>query len=106
MLARKIPNWTFCTKNQLTPVRTVAQHHSAPRRPLAFGHIGDGNVHFNVSQPPGADAEAFLAEWRPMNRLIHDLAHELGGSISAEHGVGQLKREEIRRYKGAVDCYA
>jgi FAD/FMN-containing dehydrogenase len=72
-------------------------------RPLAFGHIGDGNVHFNVSQPPGADPDAFLAEWPGMNRVIHDLAHELGGSISAEHGVGQLKREEILRYKGAVE---
>jgi FAD/FMN-containing dehydrogenase len=72
-------------------------------RPIAFGHIGDGNVHFNLSQPPGADRGAFLAEWSRINRMVHDLAAELGGSISAEHGLGQLKREEILRYKSAVE---
>ncbi len=61
-------------------------------RPLPFGHLGDGNIHFNVSQPVGADKAAFLARWDEANTLIHGLVTELGGSISAEHGIGRLKR--------------
>ncbi len=72
-------------------------------RPIAFGHIGDGNIHFNLSQPVGADGEAFLRQWRPMNRIVHDIAVDLGGSISAEHGLGRLKRDEILRYKSPLE---
>ena len=72
-------------------------------RPVAFGHVGDGNVHFNVSQPPGADRGEFLTRWPDMNRGIHDIAHALGGSFSAEHGVGVLKREELVRFKSPVE---
>jgi FAD/FMN-containing dehydrogenase len=68
-------------------------------RPVAFGHVGDGNVHFNVSQAPGADKTAFLALWPAMSDMVHALVHRYGGSISAEHGIGQMKAEEIRRYK-------
>lgn len=72
-------------------------------RPCPFGHLGDGNIHFNVSQPVGADQAAYLAQWDSMNRLVHDLVAGMEGSISAEHGVGLLKVDEIRRYKSAVE---
>lgn len=64
-------------------------------RICAFGHLGDGNIHFNLSQPEGADTEAYLAMWDDVNEIVHGIAHALNGSISAEHGIGQLKREEI-----------
>jgi D-lactate dehydrogenase (cytochrome) len=76
-------------------------------RPVAFGHIGDGNIHFNVSQPIGADRHAFLARRDEVSRAVHDIVvHEFGGSISAEHGVGQMKVDEILRYKSreAIDA--
>jgi FAD/FMN-containing dehydrogenase len=72
-------------------------------RPLPFGHFGDGNLHYNVSQPLGMAKDRFLAEWAPVNARIHALVLELGGSISAEHGVGRLKREEIARIKSPVE---
>ncbi|HBA41465.1 MAG TPA: hydroxyacid dehydrogenase, partial [Alphaproteobacteria bacterium] len=64
-------------------------------RPVPFGHIGDGNVHFNLSQPPAMDRDAFLDRWAEFNRIVHDIAAGLGGSISAEHGLGFMKRDEI-----------
>jgi FAD/FMN-containing dehydrogenase len=72
-------------------------------RIVAFGHVGDGNVHFNSSQPVGADRRQFMAQWDAVTGAVHDIAHALGGSISAEHGVGRMKRMEIRRYKPAVE---
>lgn len=72
-------------------------------RPVPFGHLGDGNIHFNLCPPERMDRNAFLARRPEMNRLVHDIVAELGGSISAEHGLGQLKREEITRYKSAVE---
>jgi len=72
-------------------------------RPLPFGHIGDGNIHLNLSQPEGMDRDAYIAEWPRMNRIVHDIVAELGGSISAEHGIGRLKRDEITRYKSALE---
>jgi FAD/FMN-containing dehydrogenase len=72
-------------------------------RPVVFGHFGDGNVHYNVSQPPGMDKPAFLALWGRMSDAVHDLVTQLGGSISAEHGIGQLKREALVRFKGPVE---
>ncbi|MBW7852270.1 MAG: FAD-binding oxidoreductase [Rhodospirillales bacterium] len=72
-------------------------------RVVAFGHLGDGNIHFNLTQPPGADRAAFLGEWERANRIVHDRVAQLGGSISAEHGIGRLKRGELARYKSAVD---
>jgi len=68
-------------------------------RPVPFGHIGDGNIHFNISQPVGADKAAFLNRAPEINRLVHDIVHSLGGSVSAEHGIGQAKIDEISRYK-------
>jgi FAD/FMN-containing dehydrogenase len=72
-------------------------------RVVAFGHAGDGNVHFNLTQPEGADRAAFLEKWEFFNRIVHDLAVELGGTISAEHGIGRLKRDELARYRSATE---
>ncbi|CAB4326235.1 MULTISPECIES: FAD-binding oxidoreductase [unclassified Brucella] len=68
-------------------------------RVVCFGHIGDGNLHYNVSQPVGADKEAFLARWHDLNHRVHTIVASYGGSISAEHGIGQLKREELAFFK-------
>ena len=72
-------------------------------RAVAFGHIGDGNLHYNLSKPAADDNAAFIARTAEVNRIVHDLVCELGGSISAEHGLGQLKREEVLRYKPALE---
>ena len=70
-------------------------------RVIAFGHIGDGNVHFNLCQPKGADGKAFLKRWVEFNKIVYDVVMTFNGSMSAEHGVGQLKREELQHYKSA-----
>ena len=72
-------------------------------RPVPFGHAGDGNIHFNVSQPEGADKQAFLARWEALNTVVHDLVMEMGGSFSAEHGIGQLKRAALAHYRQPVE---
>ncbi|MDF1722381.1 MAG: FAD-binding oxidoreductase [Minwuia sp.] len=72
-------------------------------RSVAFGHIGDGNVHYNPLQPEGADKQAFLDRWQDVAVVVHDIVHSMGGSISAEHGLGRLKRDEIERYKSPVE---
>lgn len=72
-------------------------------RVVAFGHLGDGNVHFNLSQPEGMDAGVFLAEWDRFDRIVSDIAIGLGGSFSAEHGIGRLKCVDMQRYKSEVE---
>jgi D-lactate dehydrogenase (cytochrome) len=72
-------------------------------RPCPFGHLGDGNIHFNLTQPEGMDKEAFLGRWEEMNRIVHDIATAMGGSISAEHGIGLFKVDELARHKGPVE---
>lgn len=72
-------------------------------RPCPFGHVGDGNIHFNLTQPEGMDAKEYLALWEEMNRIVHDIVVEMHGSISAEHGVGRLKVDEIVHYKSPVE---
>ena len=72
-------------------------------RPVPFGHFGDGNLHYNVSQPVGMDREKYLAQWHDMSRAVHTLVAEMDGSISAEHGIGQLKREELKLFKSPVE---
>jgi FAD/FMN-containing dehydrogenase len=72
-------------------------------RPMAFGHVGDGNIHFNLTQPDGADTAAYLARWQEFNDIVHGVVHDLNGSIRAEHGVGRLKRDEITHYKSLVE---
>lgn len=72
-------------------------------RPVPFGHLGDGNIHFNVSQPVGADKAGFLARWSEMNEAVHAIVSELHGSISAEHGIGRLKRDLLPGVKDPVE---
>ena len=62
---------------------------------VSYGHVGDGNLHFNVSQRPGTDGAAFLARAKPLESAMFDLVESLGGSISAEHGIGRLKAAEL-----------
>ncbi|WP_416879424.1 FAD-binding oxidoreductase [Litorimonas sp.] len=64
-------------------------------RPVGFGHFGDGNIHYNVAQPKDADKETFLEKWDDLSQPIFDIIDELGGSISAEHGIGIMKREDL-----------
>ncbi|TAK98845.1 MAG: FAD-binding oxidoreductase [Rhodospirillaceae bacterium] len=77
--------------------------HFPGARCVPFGHVGDGNVHFNVSQPVGADSTAYIGRWAEMNRIVHDLVMTMNGSISAEHGIGRLKVEEMLHYKDPVE---
>jgi len=70
---------------------------SADARVVCFGHMGDGNLHYNVSQPVGADRVGFLALYRDMNDAVHAVVREFGGSFSAEHGIGSMKRDELAR---------
>jgi FAD/FMN-containing dehydrogenase len=72
-------------------------------RPVPFGHIGDGNIHFNVSQPVDADKNAYLALWSDMNALVHAIVQEFNGSISAEHGIGKLKQPLLSQFKSPVE---
>jgi len=72
-------------------------------RCVAFGHIGDGNIHYNPAQPLGERGADFAKEYGAVNRIVHDLISELNGSISAEHGLGRLRRDEARRYKSDVE---
>jgi FAD/FMN-containing dehydrogenase len=71
-------------------------------RPVCFGHMGDGNLHFNFSAPPGQN-EAFAAQWDEMQLLVHDIVRSYCGSISAEHGIGRFKRDEMRQVKPAPE---
>ena len=66
-------------------------------RPCPFGHFGDGNIHFNLTQPAGMDKSAFLAEWARFNDIVHGIVERMDGSIAAEHGVGLIKRDELAR---------
>ena len=75
--------------------------HFAGLRVMPFGHLGDGNLHYNLLSGPGFDAEALAARQDEIYACVHDAVHALGGSVSAEHGVGQLKVAEVARYKSA-----
>ena len=72
-------------------------------RLVTIGHLGDGNLHYNVSAPEGVAPGVFVMHTAAINRIVHDSVARFGGSISAEHGLGQLKREEIRRYKSSLE---
>ena len=84
--------------------RAVAACHSAlpDARIVAFGHAGDGNIHFNLLPPKGGDSKLFQNEIARMNRVVHDVVTDMGGSISAEHGIGRLRRDELAHYKPAI----
>ncbi len=70
---------------------------------VVFGHLGDGNLHYNLTGPEGSQPEAFLAHTGHANRIVYDLVDQHGGSISAEHGIGQLKRAELARYRSPLE---
>jgi FAD/FMN-containing dehydrogenase len=72
-------------------------------RLIAYGHVGDGNLHFNVNQAPGTDRAAFLAREETVKRAIHEMVRDFGGSFSAEHGIGRLKVAELERYASPVE---
>lgn len=72
-------------------------------RPMTFGHIGDGNLHYNLTQPKGMDGQAFLDKWHNVTDPLNDLVEEMNGSFSAEHGIGRMKRDELVRYSPPVE---
>ena len=72
-------------------------------RLVAFGHVGDGNLHYNIAQPVGADAAQFLQDGKAVTEAIYDLVAGLGGSISAEHGIGILKKAHLKQYRSAAE---
>ena len=75
-------------------------------RAVSFGHLGDGNLHFNFSAPAGTDDAAFLARWDEVQQAVHDIVQEFGGSISAEHGIGAMKVASLPRYKSHAELDA
>lgn len=87
----------------LTEATALGRHLIPGVRVIAFGHLGDGNMHFNLGQPPDVDREEFIARWDDVSHRIHALAVGMGGSFSAEHGVGLLKTGELRDFRAPVD---
>jgi len=86
---------------------TAAMHVFAPgARIAAFGHIGDGNIHYDVLRPDGGSDAEHAARRDAGSRIVHDIVASMGGSISAEHGLGSMKTEEARRYKSSVEIEA
>jgi FAD/FMN-containing dehydrogenase len=71
-------------------------------RVVAFGHLGDGNLHYNVSQPVGAERAKFIAKWDAVNEVVHAVVAKYEGSISAEHGIGVQKRDLLPKTKDPV----
>jgi FAD/FMN-containing dehydrogenase len=71
-------------------------------RPIPFGHLGDGNIHYNVMQPVGAEKASFLGRWDEVNAAVFQVVAKFGGSISAEHGIGVLKRDLLPKVKDPV----
>jgi FAD/FMN-containing dehydrogenase len=72
-------------------------------RPVPFGHLGDGNIHYNVSQPAGMEGTIFLSYWEALNAAVHEIVLDLGGSISAEHGIGRMKRDLLPHAKQPLE---
>lgn len=72
-------------------------------RPVPFGHFGDGNIHYNISQPVDMDKQAFLDRWEEMSEVVHGLVVKFNGSISAEHGIGRMKKEMLKQVKSEVE---
>ena len=92
-----------CIADFITITNTQLQDQFPGCRMVTFGHLGDGNLHYNVAPPVGIAADDFIAAQSAVNRVVHDSVVQFQGSISAEHGLGALKRDEIRRYKSAVE---
>jgi len=72
-------------------------------RAVPFGHMGDGNIHFNFSQPPGMEAADYMRRAPELHAIVHGIVAELDGSISAEHGIGRYKRELLRDVKSEIE---
>jgi FAD/FMN-containing dehydrogenase len=87
----------------IAAANAAVEHICPGARPVVFGHFGDGNVHYNVTQPAGMEKSAYLALWEPMSHAVHDVVGSFGGSISAEHGIGQMKRSELLRFKSPLE---
>jgi FAD/FMN-containing dehydrogenase len=92
----RIPEFVRTTDAQL------ARAHPGIRT-VTFGHVGDGNVHYNVSAPEGVAPDLFMKETAAINLIVHNNVARFRGSISAEHGLGQSKRDEARRYKTPLE---
>ena len=87
----------------LEEATTAVERFHPGARVSAFGHVGDGNIHYDVLCPPGGDHPAFIARWAEGSQIVHDIVARYDGSISAEHGLGRLKTDEARRYKTPVE---
>ena len=87
----------------LTKADMIIKREMPEARLCTFGHLGDGNIHYNISQPNDGNAEEFLQHQPEINNLIHDLVISMNGSVAAEHGVGRLKRDLIARSKDPVE---
>lgn len=87
----------------LSRANTAVEQAIPGARPVPFGHIGDGNIHYNISQPLEMDKQEFLDHWEEINRIVHDIVHDFGGSFSAEHGIGRMKVADMKRYKSAAE---
>ena len=81
----------------------IAQRICPGCRPYGLGHFGDGNIHYSVAQPPGMAKAEFLRLWDPIMAATHALVVEMDGSISAEHGIGLMKRAELARCKSPLE---
>ena len=92
-----------CVPAFIDDVVAVSETLAPGCRPLPYGHMGDGNIHCNVSQPVGADASEFLARWGDFDDGIHEVVARYGGSISAEHGIGRMKRDYMPEIKDPVE---
>jgi FAD/FMN-containing dehydrogenase len=90
----------------MDPPAAAVQHRFPGTRVNAFGHLGDGNVHFNVRAPAGAGPDWLEEEGIAVTAFVHDLVTAAGGSISAEHGIGQMKLFELERLAGPARLYA
>lgn len=87
----------------LTEATAAVERFEPGARVSAFGHVGDGNLHYDVLCPPGADLKTFLGRWSEGSKVVHDIVARYDGSISAEHGLGRLKTDEARRYKSDME---
>ena len=95
----KVPEFLTVTVPQVLKLAPGA-------RPVSFGHLGDGNLHVNFQSPQPGDDKPFLALWEEMQLIVHDAVHGFGGSISAEHGIGIMKRDALPRYKSHAELDA
>ena len=113
-----IPEWTKMQGGSIkhdvsVPVSRVAEFidrataavktEMAGVRIVAFGHLGDGNIHFNLSYPPDMEKAAFMEHWDQFNGIVHEIAVDMGGSFSAEHGVGEIKRGDVAKFKSPLE---